>query len=340
MALQLGRAARAAGHVVSFVSPTDGPFLDLVRADGFNADVVPVTGALDLVAAVRMIRLFRGHRVRIVHAHGHFAVNTVGRVAGRLAGAQVLSHMHIENAFRHGRGRQAQIALDNATARLCFAIVAVSEATARSLGLQGYPEDRIETVHNGIDPGAEPEPVRLAEGPTILEVARLAAVKGQRTLIEALPRLEATAVFVGRDLERDGEFRTELEELAGRLGVADRTVFAGYRDDVAGLLAGCDVVCLPSTTEGLPLVLLEAMSQGRPVVATAVGGTPELVSDGETGLLVPPGDAVALADALSRILGDEDLAKRMGQAARKRVAERFSASVAAERILKLYEHAP
>jgi L-malate glycosyltransferase len=334
VALELARAARRAGHDVSFVSPSAGPFVELVRSEGMQARIVPIRGALDIFAVGRLRQALRG--VDIAHTHGHFAVNVVARVAGKLAGARVLSHMHIENAFRAGLGRRAQIALDNATARLCFAIVAVSDATRESLARQGYPTERLSTVHNGID-ATPAEPVRLAEGPTILEVARLAEVKGQRALLQALTRVDAAAVFVGRDLERGGSYELELRAEAERLGVADRVVFAGYRDDVPALLAGCDVVCLPSSIEGLPLVVLEAMAQARPVVATAVGGTPEVVVDGETGLLVPAGDVEALADALARVLGDRPFADRLGEAGRRRLAAEFSLAAMADGILRLYE---
>jgi glycosyltransferase involved in cell wall biosynthesis len=336
VALRLARAAREAGHDVLFVSPSDGPFLDLVRAAGIRAHVVPIAGALDLHALARLRRVLRRERVDVVHTHGHLAVNVLARVAGRLAGARVLSHMHIQTAFRAGAGRGVQIAIDNATARLCFALVCVSDATREDLVRQGYPDGRLVTVHNGIEPAEEAEPLRLAEGPTVLEVARLAEVKGQRTLLEALRSLGATGVFVGRDLEQGGAYEHLLRAEAERLGVAGRVVFAGYRSDVPALLAGCDVFCLPSSKEGLPLVVLEAMAQGKPVVATAVGGTPELVLDGVTGLLVPPGDARALADALGALLADPARARRLGEAGRERVLREFSADAAAERVLELY----
>ena len=339
VALRLARAAREAGHTASFVSPSDGEFLEQVRREDFVATIVPIAGALDLGSTVGMVRALRAARVEIVHTHGHFAVNTVARVAGRLAGAQVLSHMHIENAFRPGFGRRVQTRLDDATARLCFAIVAVSEATRTALLRQGYPAARLTTVHNGIEPFERSEPVRLADGPTIVQVARLADVKGQRTLIAALRRVDATAVFVGRDLETGGAYEQRLRDEARQQGVAERVVFAGFRHDVPGVLAGSDVFCLPSQMEGLPLVVLEAMSQARPVVATAVGGTPELVVHGETGLLFPPGDADALADALRELLGDPARARRMGEAGRARVLADFSAEVSVDRVLRLYRDA-
>ena len=336
VALQLADAARGAGHEALFVSPSEGPFLDLVRGAGFRAHVVPVSGVFDVRALAGLVRVFRREHADVVHTHGHFAVNVLARVAGRLAGSRVLSHMHIQNAFRPGPGRRLQIAIDNATARLCFALVAVSDATRADLVRQGYPASRLVTIHNGVEPAEEVEPVRLADGPTVVEVARLAEVKGQHTLLEALPRVKATAVLVGRDLEHDGAYERLLRAEAERLGVAGRVVFTGYRRDVPAVLAGCDVFCLPSRAEGLPLVVLEAMAQGKPVVATAVGGTAELVVDGETGLLVPPGDAIALADALSALLTDPERARQLGEAGRARVERQFSLAASTERVLALY----
>lgn len=336
VALQLARAARDAGHDVSFVSPSDGPFVALVRKEGFSARIVPLRSALDPVALVRLTRALQADRIELVHTHGHFGVNVLGRVAARLSGARVLSHMHIESAFRAGLGRGAQIALDNATARLCFALVAVSDATRDALIRQGYPRDRLVTVHNGIVPADVARPTRLADGPTVIEVGRLADVKGQRVLLAAAARLDATVILVGGDLEQGGAYEAGLRSEAERLGIADRVVFAGYRDDVAELLAGCDVFCLPSLVEGMPLVVLEAMLQARPVVATPVGGTGELVVDGETGLLVPPRDVDALADALSSLLSDRELAERMGAAGRQRVLADFSAAEVSRRVLALY----
>jgi glycosyltransferase involved in cell wall biosynthesis len=336
VALQIAHAARDAGHRVTFVSPTTGPFVDRVRVEGFDADVIPIRGALDVRAITQLARTFRARKTNLVHTHGHFGVNVAGRVAARLAGAAAISHMHIENAFRDGPGRSLQVRLDNATARLCSAIVAVSDSTRASLERQGYPTTRLRTIRNGIDEAADAEPVSLAPQPTVLQIARLARVKGQHTLLHALTRIDAHAVLVGRDLESDGAYQRTLEDDAVRLGVADRVVFAGLRDDVAALLAGCDVFCLPSSAEGLPIVVLEAMAAGRPVVASAVGGTPELVVDGVTGLLVPPEDAVALADALSSLLGDADWSRALGEAGRERVRREFSLRATTARVIDLY----
>jgi glycosyltransferase involved in cell wall biosynthesis len=334
VALQIAHAARDAGHRVSFVSPTPGPFVDRVRDEGFDAAIVPIGGALDWVAVARLARAFRA--VDLVHTHGHFGVNVAGRVAAKLAGATVISHMHIENAFRTSPGRGAQVRLDNATARLCTAIVAVSDATRASLERQGYPQSKLHTIHNGIEEPPPVDPAELAPRPTILQVARLAEVKGQRTLLRALAQLDASAVLVGRDIEHAGAYERELRDEAHRLGVSDRVVFAGGRDDVPALLAACDVFCLPSSAEGLPIVVLEAMASARPVVASAVGGTPELVDDGVTGLLVPPESPEALASALASLLSDPERARALGEAGRDRVRSEFSLERSTARVLDLY----
>jgi glycosyltransferase involved in cell wall biosynthesis len=337
VALRLAECAAAAGHEPLVVSPTDGPALERARAAGIETRVVTLGRSLDVGAARRYAQVLREEGADVLHTHTHLAGNVLGRVAGQLARVPVVAHMHIENVFRGDRvGRALQIGLDDASARLCARILAVSEATRRSLVRQGYPRRRLEVVYNGVEP-ARAEPLRLVDRPTILHVGRLAPVKGQLELIRALPRVEgAAAVLVGVDLERSGAYRRELEAEAGRLGVLERVVFAGHRDDVPRLLAGCDVLALPSHAEGLPLVVLEAMAQSRPVVATPVGGTPELVADGETGLLVPAGDPAALAEALQALLLDRELAGRLGAAGRTRVEERFSADAMCRRVLEIY----
>jgi len=345
IALQLARAARDRGDDVAFVAPEPGPFIDLVRAEGIPVHVLPLRRTYQLGKALRLARLLRREGADVVHTHTLAAANVLGRVSARLAAVPVISHLHIENNFRPAT-RLLIRSFDNATARLCARLVAVSEDTRRSYERQGYPGGgRIEVVYNGVelDGGKPAADVRSELGippgvPLVGEVARLCDVKGQRELIEAIASVpEARLVLVGVDLERGGAFQAELEREAERLGVRDRVAFAGRRDDAAELLGQLDVVALPSSTEGLPVVLLEAMARRRAVVATPVGGTPELVADGETGLLVPPRDPRALAEAIRRLLADPELRGRMGEAGHRRVAERFSAEEMCRRVLELYD---
>jgi glycosyltransferase involved in cell wall biosynthesis len=337
VALQLARAARARGHDAWFVAPGEGAFTTQVRDEGFGVGLVDLSRTFKLGGAVRLARLLRATRTDVLHTHTQVAPNILGRIAARAAGARVIAHIHIENYFPRGPLRRLyHRTLDNATARLCHVVTAVSEDTRRALVEQGYPAERIVVIHNGIElDGAAPTP---PQGRTVVEVARLAPVKGQRELIDAVAQIpDARLVLVGKDLEQDGAYADALERRARELGIADRVELAGYRPDAAELMREARIVALPSTTEGLPVVLLEAMAQARPVVATPVGGTPELVVDGETGVLVPPRDVDALARALRELLDDDERARWLGEAGRRRVEERFSAERMADAVLKLYE---
>jgi glycosyltransferase involved in cell wall biosynthesis len=336
VALQLARAAREHGSQALFVSPTPGPFVDNARREGFEAHVVPVHGSLDVRAVFRIRALLERERVDVLQTHAMIEVNAVGRIAGRLAGVPVLSHMHIENFLPPNPARRAVVRfVDNTTARLCTRIVAVSEDTRRALERQGYPR-RIEVVPNGVE--LPPDPPNGA-GDGVVEVARLAPVKGQRELIEALAQLDGDVrvTLVGRDIEHGGAYEDELRALAERLGVADRVEFAGFRDDACELMGRAALVVLPSWTEGLPMTLLEAMARRRAVVATPVGGTPEVVADGETGVLVPPRDPERLADALRTLLADPERRRQLGDAGRARIEREFSLERTAARFLALYE---
>jgi glycosyltransferase involved in cell wall biosynthesis len=341
IALQLARAARERGDDAAFAVPAEGAFSTLAAAEGFALHRVDVNRTYRAGAAFGLARLAR--RYDLVHTHTLAAANVLARLAARIARVPVVSHLHIENHFRRPTEPLLR-RLDNATARLCARLVAVSEDTRRAYERQGYPLGRIEVVYNGVEThttrngrlrselGVPPE------APLVAELGRLCDVKGQRELIRSLEHLPGVRVLlIGTDLERGGAFQAALEREADGLGVRERVVFAGHRDDARALLAEADLVALPSWTEGFPLAALEAMAAGRPVVATAVGGTPEVVVDGETGVLVPPRDHEALAAAIGRLVADPELRGRLGEAGRRRVEERFSLEAMTRRMLAIYD---
>jgi glycosyltransferase involved in cell wall biosynthesis len=198
-------------------------------------------------------------------------------------------------------------------------------------------------VYNGIDVDEmsaarqERQDARreLGLGPddrAVISVGRLSREKDYATLLRALAALPGPRLF----LVGHGPARGELEALAAELGLGQRVAFLGERNDVPRLLAACDLFALSSLTEGISMALLEAMAGGLPVAATAVGGTPELVIPGETGLLAPPGDPAALAQAMGALLGDVERAKALGAAGATRVAERFSLEAMAKAYAELY----
>jgi glycosyltransferase involved in cell wall biosynthesis len=188
-------------------------------------------------------------------------------------------------------------------------------------------------IHNGIadfQVEAEPRPV---EGPIVGTVGRLAPEKGQDVLIRSLPQVpDLTAVLVG-----EGPARERLERLAAELGVSDRVLMPGFVPDSRTWMAMYDVFAMPSREEGMPLALIEAMLASRPVVATAIGGMPDVVVDGETGLVVPPEDPDALAEALRGLFADDERRATMGSRARTRAKEEFSFSQMVRGYESLYE---
>lgn len=176
-------------------------------------------------------------------------------------------------------------------------------------------------------------------GPVVSIVGRLQAVKGHRVFLESarkvlLKRSDARFWIAG-----EGELREELEAVTSRLGLTGAVSFLGYRNDIPDVMRSSDVVVCASSYESGPRCVLEALALGRPVVATSVGGLPEIISEGETGILVPPGDPNAMAAAILRLLGDRELAHSLGTAARKFIGERYTAEAQASAMAAFYREA-
>jgi glycosyltransferase involved in cell wall biosynthesis len=176
--------------------------------------------------------------------------------------------------------------------------------------------------------------------PLVAVFARLNRLKGLEYFLEAAALLmhrfeEVRFLIVGDSIS--SEYRDELETRARALGLGERIVFAGFRSDIPELLAEVSLSVLPSLAEGLSNVVLEAMAAGVPVVATAVGGTKELIEDGVSGLLTPPRDAAALAHAIGSLLADPERAERIGREGRRQATERFSLQATVEQTERLYE---
>jgi L-malate glycosyltransferase len=348
VALELMRGARAAGWVVVAVTPGNGPFVERARAQQASVRSYVPGRALDAAAILRLSKLLREERPDLLHTHALFAGNLAARVAGRIAGVPIVAHAHVEDDWRRGPAGWVQQRLDALTARLCRRVVAVSGELREVLARRGYPEDRLIVIENGA--AASPRPgteevaavrreLGLAPGaPVVTSVARLCEVKGQRQLIEALALLppETCLLLVGEDLEHGGSYLQLLRAEARRLEVGDRVVFAGRRTDVPLLLAASDVFALASALEGMPISVIEAMASARPVVATAVGGVPELVVDGETGILLPTRTPEALAGAIGGLLADPERARTLGAAGHCRFEAEFTSARMVARVLDLY----
>ena len=218
----------------------------------------------------------------------------------------------------------AKLALQRGAYALAHRVVANSRAGAARLRMEGLAPQRIAVVPNGVDTARFATPRVARPMTTAITIANLRAEKGHDVLIEAIGALGADCpelrfVFVG-----DGPCRTKLEQLAAQRGVGHRVRFLGERDDVPALLAAADLFVLPSRTEAFPNSVMEAMAAGLPVIASGVGGILELVEDGVSGVLVPPGDPIALARAIAHVAGDPAGAAATGHRAYERARDRFS----------------
>jgi glycosyltransferase involved in cell wall biosynthesis len=291
----------------------------------------PVRGKFDALRILEHVRRVWALRPDVMHAHlRHPWSCQYGILAGVLApGVAVVA---VEVATLHTTSA-VQRRLKRWTSRRLAAHVAVGQRSARMVEeAAGLPAGSIRTIYLGVEDHGVP-PRRERDRFRAGYVGRLSPEKGVSDLIRALPLLPDTElVVVG-----DGPERSSLAELANELGVDDRITFTGWRDDARAAFADFDVLVLPSSSEGLPLVLVEAMLAELPVVATDVGSVPEAVSDGETGVLLAPGSPPAIAAALERLRDDPGLRVRMGKAGRREALQRFSPEAAARAFAQLYE---
>ncbi len=272
----------------------------------------------------RLARRLRAIRPAVLHTHNP-APHRVGAAVRMLAPIPALVHS------KHGRnyvaGEHNPSVLNRVASRISDIVVAVSEdAAGFARRYDGVPEGRLRVIRNGIDvaafQGAGPRSGN--GGPRAVCVARLNRVKDLPTLIHAVRHIVDKEPRFTLDLVGDGPDRARVEDTIRFHGLGDRVRLLGFRDDVRDLLARADVFLLSSISEGISLTLLEAMAAGLPVVATDVGGNSEVVVPERTGLLVPPSDPIALADATLRVLHDRGLAERLGAAGHDRVEEDFS----------------
>ena len=224
-------------------------------------------------------------------------------------------------------------------------VVCISDFTRSQLMYLSEPDHwaKMHVVHCGADLSRYPlEPPRQGPGFVVLSVARLAAQKGLEVLFSAVKLIADSGTDVQLVLVGDGPMRARLHRRAERLGITDRVALAGAvgQDEMADYYAGADVFCLPSFAEGVPVVLMEAMASGRPVVATRIAGVPELVEDGVSGLLVAPGNADELALALERLASSPRDRERMGPAGRRKVVEDFDSEKCAAQLARVFQEMP
>jgi glycosyltransferase involved in cell wall biosynthesis len=315
---------------LSRVFVLDGP-LDLqprFAAAGVEVDPLLVPPRRrPLACLLALTRRFRRFAPDVVHTHLYYA-NVLGRIATRFAdGPPVVTTLHNPDYTFEARPTAlfaAKKALDRFTGRRNAVLLAVSEAVAEDYRRNmGWATIRV--IRNGVDveeyaPGDAPQAGEAwsSAGTRLLAVGRLHAQKGHGVLLEAIARCREHGLALSLALVGEGPLRAGLEEQAHRLGIEGQVQFLGRRDDVRELLRAAEIFVFPSLYEAVGIALLEAMACGAAVVASRAGGIPEIVQDGESGVLVRPGDASDLATALARLARDPPERARLGRGARRR----------------------
>lgn len=348
--LALARHAREQVRFTAAVEQPPGAYLDALALAGVEVVQLPLRGSLR-TARASLARLLAERRFDLVHTHDLRASALARPVAARRGVPSVtsyqeqLTYAHLSLPAR--LKRYAMGLVDRQTIGLAAAVMPASRSVARELQAwhgTRLPAERVTVVYNSVDPD---DLLRLADHHLagahkadgerqVIVVGALVERKGQAVLLRAAPRLLSRVPRVRFVFLGDGPDRARLEALAAELGVAERCWFVGYVGVPAPFVKCADVAVVPSLGEAFGITAAEAMALGTPVVASHVDGLAEVVTDGESGLLVPPGDPDALAAALERVLSEPALAQRLSAGGVRTVAERFTSAAMAAAMVAVY----
>lgn len=328
-------------HLKGFAAKPGAYFLALalawqLRQPGWRAALYQLFYFAEAVVLANELK-----RKQIRHLHNHFGDSscTVAMLASRLSGIPFSFTEHGPNIFfEAGRWR-----LDEKIAGAKF-VVAISHFCRSQLMLFSHSEDwhKIDIVHCGVEPQRYRAETRPTVGKNLVYVGRVEPVKGILVLLDAMAQLKREHSDIALTIVGDGSSRKKIEKQIDRLDLSAHVRLVGYKtqEEVAFLLAKADALVLPSFAEGVPVVLMEAMASGKPVVASRVAGVQELVEDGVNGFTVPPGDVHSLAQHIGQLITDPALSAQMGMAGRKKVEQEFNTDLEAARLATLFVSGP
>lgn len=284
-------------------------------------------GKFSPMTLVDILRIAKEEKIHLIHAHGYGAAN-FGRLVGMIRGIPTIVHAHDDDRYYPLYQNLADLLLRNYTDKA----IAVSESVKEScINKRNISKDKTFVIHNGISlqDFATPEGERVqkerkrlgieSDFKVIGTVAKLREEKGTRYFIESAAKVLEIFPKTNLLVAGDGPLIGELKNLTEKLGIGNRVIFAGFRDDIQVILSIIDIFVIPSITEGSPLALLEAMAMGKPIVATNVGGIVEILRDGETGLLVPSRDPEAIAEKIVHLFRNEAESRKLGLRAKEEV---------------------
>jgi len=339
--LQLLPDLRARGWDVRFLmlhedEPGAWEFAHELGGRGIPLADVRLRADVDPIAFGEVVAHLSRIRPRILHTHLVHA-DAYGQLAGTIARVPLrLSTKHGFNEFREGRFFGLA---DRTVGSLVHVHIAISQGLAHYLAeTEGFDESSFRIVHYGISARDTVRPYEGAEA-RFLCVGRLIPIKGHLVLLRALAQARSRVPGIVLDVAGRGPLEPALKSYARELGLEEAVNFLGYVSPVQEAIERAAIVVVPSLGEGFGMVALEAMERGRPVIASAVGGLPEIVADGETGIVVQPGDADALAEAIVALGGDLERAAAMGRAGRRRALGEFTPERSVRRVEQLYVEA-
>ena len=339
--LQLLPDLRERGWDVRFLmlhedEPGAWDFARELEARDVPLDDIRLRADVDPLAFGEVLRYLAVTRPKILHTHLVHA-DVYGQLAGAVTRTPLrLSTKHGFNEFREGRFFGLA---DRSVGSLAHVHIAISQGLAHYLAeTEGFDEQSFEIVHYGVAAHDAVQPYAGAQ-PRLLCIGRLIPIKGHLVLLRALAQARARVPSLTLDIAGRGPLEPALKEFARELGLEGSVRFLGFVSPIQKAVEEAAIVVVPSLGEGFGMVALEAMERARPVIASAVGGLPEIVADGETGLVVEPGDAEALADAMATLGGDLGRAAAMGRAGRERALAEFPPERSVVRIEELYRAA-
>jgi glycosyltransferase involved in cell wall biosynthesis len=313
------------------------------RRHGLPVEIVPCQGKGDLQAVRHLRTLLATHKVSIVHAHGYKADIYAYAAAWPDRAALVATSHNWTNRFLRMR---AYAAVDCLVLRRFDEVIVVSDVVGEKLRHWGVDVNKLSTVCNGINvrqfQGAKPtlRKENSSEGSVLVGfVGRLVTEKGGEHLLRAAKQVVAVYPYTKFVFVGDGPARQEWERLSSQLEIAEHVWFTGRRDDMAGVYASLDIVVLPSLLEAQPMCLLEAMAAGKPVIATHVGAVSKVVTSGETGLLLQPGDVGGLAGAIVRLIKYPEFASLLAERGQAHVSKHFSSEAMTRGYIASYQRA-
>jgi len=321
-----------------------GETADELLEKGVEVRILGIWSYHNPLNIIRLSRLLKKEKPDIVHTHGYFA-SVIGRLAAKKAGLPIIiTHVH----STYWEYKKRHLLIERYLSRCTHRIICCSEAVKNFVtGHEKIKEDKTVVIYNGVDeerflPVQDPWPPRARlgidrESPVVGTVSSLTPHKGQKYLIQAAAKIREKYPATRFLIVGDGPLRRSLEEQALELSLQSSLIFTGARRDIPDLLSLMDIFVLPSSSrEGLGIAIIEAMAMEKPTVATDIGGIPEVVQDGETGLLVRPGDSAALAKAIIELIDNPDRAKAMGKKGRNRFAQKFTRKTMLSKIEDLY----